>query len=125
MGRENRNAILEEARSAIAPKAGEKNAEVFHALTRACAKIESLKKPGEIRADMTKIWTCKIGECSEDDLLPGADSPMRQAVAKAYREITGREPDFMFTGWGGELDEFERAVVDGPTTQPTVVATDS
>ena len=61
---------------------------------------------------MKKIWTCKIGECDDTDLPSGADGPMRAAVAKAYREITGREPDFAFTGWGGELDEPERAVVE-------------
>lgn len=62
---------------------------------------------------MTKIWTCKIGECSSDDIPPGADAPMREAVANAYRAITGgMEPKFMFTGWGGRLDESERAVVE-------------
>lgn len=59
-----------------------------------------------------KIWTCKIGECPDSTLPPGADAPMREAVARAYREITGRDPGFMFTGWGGELTEPERAVVE-------------
>jgi hypothetical protein len=38
--------------------------------------------------------------------------PMRQAVARAYRELTGQEPDFIFSGWGGGLDEYEQATID-------------
>jgi hypothetical protein len=37
---------------------------------------------------------------------------MRQAVAEAYERITGIEPDFIFSGWGAELNESERAVVE-------------
>lgn len=65
---------------------------------------------------MTDIWFCKIGETgkprSEWSVHPGADSPMREAVARAYKEITGEEPDFIFSGWGGTLTEPERAVVE-------------
>jgi len=60
-----------------------------------------------------KIWDCKIGEVSEDILPTGADSPMRRAVRKAYIEITGKEPDFIFSGWGAELTKSERDVVNG------------
>lgn len=59
-----------------------------------------------------KIWTCKIGECDDADLPSAADGPMREAVGRAYREITGRVPTFLFSGWGGELTEGERAVVE-------------
>ena len=67
---------------------------------------------------MSRIWTCKIGECEDGDLLGpdgkyyGADWPMRQAVAKAYKEVTGKEPRFIFSGWGGELTPIEREVVE-------------
>jgi hypothetical protein len=57
-----------------------------------------------------KIWECKIGETSA--IPDGADAPMRQAVAQAYREIAGRDPDFIFSGWGARLKEAERAVVE-------------
>jgi hypothetical protein len=53
----------------------------------------------------TKIWTCKIGEALPDDVPGGADLPMRESVARTYRRLTGREPDFIFSGWGGELTE--------------------
>lgn len=58
-----------------------------------------------------KVWTCKIGG-PVDVLPPGADSPMRNAVESAYREITGNDHQFNFSGWGGCLDECERAVVE-------------
>ena len=58
------------------------------------------------------IWDCKIGEIDAADLPPGADAPMREAVKRAYRELTGREPRFLFSGWGAELDDVERALVE-------------
>jgi len=57
-----------------------------------------------------KIWSCKIGETN--DLPHGADLPMRIAIAEAYTRITGKTPDFIFSGWGAELTEAERAVVE-------------
>ena len=69
-----------------------------------------------------KIWSCKIGECDEGLLELGADAPMRKAVQKAYGEVTGLDADFCFSGWGAELDEFERAVADD--TEPQLKVTD-
>lgn len=57
------------------------------------------------------IWTCKIGE-TDAELPPGSDSPMRHAVEAAYEALTGQESEFLFSGWGGELTEGERAVVE-------------
>jgi hypothetical protein len=60
-------------------------------------------------------WDCKVGEIPREHLHerhPHGDTPMRAAIAKAYLELTGREPDFLFSGWGGKLDEGERAVVE-------------
>jgi len=57
-----------------------------------------------------KIWTCKIGEVV--DVPHGADGPMRDAVERAYMEITGKRPEFCFSGWGGELTQVERDVVN-------------
>lgn len=57
------------------------------------------------------IWTCKIGEAGVNTET-GLDFPMRKAVEAAYKEITGRESDFIFSGWRGELTEPERAVVE-------------
>lgn len=59
-----------------------------------------------------KIWSCKIGEVDGKKLPRGCDFPMRQAVEKAYREITGEDPIFIFSGWDAELTESEREVVN-------------
>jgi len=56
------------------------------------------------------IWTCKIGETGR--VPDGSDFPMREAVARAYREITGKDPDFIFSGWSAELTETERQVLE-------------
>lgn len=66
---------------------------------------------------MKKIWFCKIGECDEAALRAkfprgGADGLMRAAVMLAYQQLTGEEPKFIFSGWGAELTEGERHVVD-------------
>lgn len=47
-----------------------------------------------------KIWECKIGEVADRLLPPGADFPMREAIEKVYAQVTGSEPDFLFSGWG-------------------------
>lgn len=57
------------------------------------------------------IWSCKIGE-TDSVLPPGSDWPMRKAVQLAYQQLTGRDADFVFSGWGAELSEPERAVVE-------------
>lgn len=55
-----------------------------------------------------KTWSCKIGEVYPGLLPDGADMPMRQAVANAYKALTGQEPEFIFSGWGAELTQEER-----------------
>jgi hypothetical protein len=59
-----------------------------------------------------KIWSCKIGEVHPEALADGADAPMRTAVRHAFIVVTGQEPLFIFSGWGAQLDETERAVVE-------------
>lgn len=65
-----------------------------------------------------KIWSCKVGQVVDEDVLDGADQPMAAAVKRAYKELTGKEPDFMFSGWGDSLTEDEREVVE-EMRQPT------
>lgn len=57
-------------------------------------------------------WTCQIGEIERDGLPEGSDNAMRDAAARAYRELTGRQPDYIFSGWGNPLPERYRAVVE-------------
>ena len=62
-------------------------------------------------AKKTKVWTCKIG--GEDLVLPDwADLPMRLAVERAFRQLTGKSHDFNFTGWGGKLTRIEKEVAE-------------
>lgn len=61
---------------------------------------------------MKKIWECKIGEVDAAKLPKGADLPMREAVAVAFFELTGERCNFIFSGWGAELTEPERAVIE-------------
>lgn len=70
--------------------------------------------------DRGNVWYCKIGFAT----LPeggGADSPMRQAVERAYRELTDEAPEFIFSGWGQQLDEAELACVEDRLPDPEVV----
>ena len=68
---------------------------------------------------MGDIWTCKIGRAGNKP--SGADAPMRDAIAAAYRTLTGEEPDFIFSGWGGSLTEGELACVENRLPDPNVV----
>ena len=53
-----------------------------------------------------KVWSCKIGAfCIAD--LPEFEVTMRNAVEKAFFELTGVEADFCFSGWGGKLKGIE------------------
>lgn len=61
---------------------------------------------------MKQIWMCRIGETRGSNIPNGADRPMREAVTTAYRELTGKDPIFIFSGWGAELTPAERAVVN-------------
>ncbi|MCZ6775239.1 MAG: hypothetical protein O7D34_02140 [Ignavibacteria bacterium] len=58
-----------------------------------------------------KLWSCKIGEVSNKKVPKGADKPMRDAVRKAYKELTGEEPKFIVSGWGAQLTKAERDAV--------------
>lgn len=65
-----------------------------------------------------RVWTCKIGG-PVAGIPKGSDSPMRAAVSQAFEQITGFEARFIFSGWGGELTEGERAVVENRPAMPT------
>lgn len=74
---------------------------------------------------ITPIWQCKIGILGEAELPDGCDAPMRAAVRRAFFEITGKDAEFVFSGWSAKLTEGELAVVapkpfnpDAPMTTP-------
>jgi hypothetical protein len=66
------------------------------------------------RIDMLRngIWDCKIGVRGSLNLPNGCDLPMRKAVEKAFREITGQDAEFIFSGWDGKLTDSELKVVE-------------
>ena len=61
---------------------------------------------------MSRIWTCKIGIRTDARLPGGADEPMRIAVARAFKDVTGLDAEFCFSGWGTELTTAEERVVE-------------
>jgi hypothetical protein len=63
------------------------------------------------RADRN-VWTCKIGWADLTDFPNGMDAPMRAAVEHAFLNLIEKEPEFIFSGWGGELTEPELAAVE-------------
>ncbi len=66
-----------------------------------------------VKIKKLQVWECKIGEVDRKKLPKGSDGPMRQAVAMAFRKLTGEDPDFIFSGWNAELTESERDCVRG------------
>jgi hypothetical protein len=58
------------------------------------------------------LWYCKIGQTPRRLLPNGADAPMREAVREQFRRLTGKWPDFIFSGWGQRLTESEQAAAD-------------
>lgn len=65
-----------------------------------------------------RMWSCMIGEVPNEALPDGSDAPMRQAVRRAYIELTGHHDVFLFSGWGDQLDESHRAVVENREPDP-------
>lgn len=64
------------------------------------------------------VWTCKIGFRGVVQLPRGSDGPMRRAVEQAFRETANVDSEFCFSGWGGQLDEGELAVVEDREPDP-------
>jgi hypothetical protein len=64
------------------------------------------------------VWDCQIGVIGDLVLPPGADFPMREAILKAFKELTGRDAEFIFSGWGAKLTDVQRQIVEteGPGT---------
>ena len=57
-------------------------------------------------------WSCQIGEIPRYALPSGSDGPMRDAVQKAYYDLTKISDLYIFSGWGEPLPEVYRAVVE-------------
>ncbi len=69
-----------------------------------------------------RVWDCKIGGDIPMELPDGADFPMREAVGRAFKTLTGVDAEFNFSGWGGALTEIERAVVEDRDPVPDPIS---
>lgn len=76
-------------------------------------KMAALPAKPPFVAPPHKAWSCTIGARGDLSLPRGADAPMRQAVAEAFFQLTGRHAEFNFSGWGAQLDEVECLVAFG------------
>lgn len=56
---------------------------------------------------MNVAWSCKIGPVEAGRLPFGADLPMRQAVQRAFKELTGEDALVTSSGWGIPDKEME------------------
>ena len=52
-----------------------------------------------------EYWVCVIGPIEREKLPLGADFPLRQAVKKAYEELTGDINYTCSSGWGADEEE--------------------
>lgn len=60
-----------------------------------------------------KIWECTIGVDADVEVPDGADAPMRRVVSDMFLHLTGKKPDFLFSGWGTEkLPDSMMAVIE-------------
>lgn len=66
----------------------------------------------KLEGNNLKVWDCKIGYGDSMKLPDGADLPMRVAIQEAFKKLTGEYPEFIFSGWGGQLTPIEKQLVD-------------
>ena len=71
------------------------------------------------KLDNTRIaWTCKIGSTKGVQIPMGGDSPMRQAIQKAFKELTGEDAEATFSGWGSSFTAGELHVINPDVYPP-------
>ena len=71
-------------------------------------KVSNDIKPVVKLSDIRKCyWVGIIGETEHAKLPFGGDSPMRDAVEKAFKEVTGHEEEVMYSGWSADKKAVE------------------
>lgn len=80
----------------------------------------------QITDSKREAWQCKIGNVAGVEVPKGGDSPMREAVRRAFIEVTGEEPEAIFSGWGATFTPEQKAVIrnDGSWPAPKAEAMD-
>lgn len=51
------------------------------------------------------VWECAVGGRSPVIVPSGGDFPMRQAVEKAFFDLTGQHPEMCYSGWGRKFTD--------------------
>lgn len=64
------------------------------------------------------VWECAIGGRKPIIIPPGGDLPMRNAVEAAFREVTGQDAEWTYSGWGRKFTE--KAMKLAPQRKRTV-----
>lgn len=54
-----------------------------------------------------EYWICIIGPTNSKNLKDDSNSPMRNAVQKAFEETTGHEDETCWSGWGSEKEKVD------------------
>ena len=54
-----------------------------------------------------QYWFCLIGPADRDKLPQGSDSPLRNAVGRAFIALTGAQSENNYSGWGHSEEEAE------------------
>ena len=72
-------------------------------------KVSNGIKPAVKRSAVRKCyWVGIIGETEHGKLPYCADSPMRQAVQKAFKKVTGHDEEVFSSGWSADKKAVER-----------------
>jgi hypothetical protein len=69
------------------------------------------------------VWQCTIGVLGDHPLPKGADEPMRLAIQRVFREVTGRESEFIFSGWNAVISPVQLAVIEDRDPEPDLRCT--
>jgi hypothetical protein len=51
------------------------------------------------------VWECAVGGKDPVIVPSGGDFPMRQAVEKAFFDLTGKHPEMCYSGWGRKFTD--------------------
>lgn len=66
------------------------------------------------------VWECAIGGRDPVTIPPGGDLPMRRAVERAFREVTGTDAEYTYSGWGRKFTS--KALMLGGAYETALVA---
>lgn len=73
------------------------------------SKVKNISiNPDVKRSVKPRYWVCIIGETEWNDLPNGADSPMRTAVEKEFKKVTGHDAPHNWSGWSADIKTVDK-----------------